>query len=412
MSTQNRNCIYKVAVVCLFVLSPVKLSAQIADLITDYVTECITDYVTEQFNSYINSSWDEIITEGAIDAIIEKSRELKDFEIRKDGLTDLLQSSPYSSNGDINVKVLFESIPLNVKTEFYKNTHSTKEVPLSFLGGGFVKVRSAAYSIRFLENVFSQQLLDSISCFHELDLKGPIKSDFDKNRRLVPLFNNHPGAVRIYANSYNSFFRKDAGHLLYWATCADSVYGKLSKKNKKKFVNANELIFEDGKVLYNGQTIAQYDLYKSTFVVMDVNLLNFYPKGNSTYKVHNTAYTTDVLGRVVEIDFFLSQNKVKKFKNPIKFEHICKAVDVENEENFYFEVLEKYNIDPSLAFAIPVDWSKEEKKKVKLFHKMLKRKLKEQEGLKVNIKLEYGNTVLRSPVSIKSTFGGETFKLY
>lgn len=420
MSTRNSSCICRVVVICLFALSPVRLSAQIADLITDYVAGYISDYVTQQFNSYVNSSWDEIISQGAIDAIIEKAGELKNFEITKDGMTDLLQKSPYSHNGDINVAALFNTIPTTVKTEFYKNTHSMKNVPFSALGAGFMNARSVAYidsinrknSISSLEDVLSQQLLDSISCFTELDLTSSIKSDLDENRRLILLFNNHPEIVRIYANSFNSVLRKDTRHLLYWATCADSIYGNLSKKNKKKFVKANTLLFDNNKVLYNGQTIAQYDLYRSTFVMKDVNLLNFYPKGNSMYKVYDTVYKTDVLGRVVEIEFNLSQEKAKKVKTPIKFKHFCKAIDVKNGKNFYSEVLEKYRIAPSLAFAIPIDLDKEEKAKIKLFHKMLKKKLKEQKNLIVNIKLEYGNTVLRKPISIKATYGGETMNLY
>ena len=411
----------KAVVLCLIALSPIRTSAQIVDLITDYVAGCVSDYVADKLDSYLHDSWNEMISQGAQDAIVNKAYELRDFNIDKSKLSYLLNSSRHSSNGDINIKALFQQIPSSIETEFYKSTHTKSNVPFSFLGKGFIgepgreyidSIKSGFF-INELEDVLSQSVLDSLSCFGGEDLKNEIKRNIQENRRLLLLFNNHPSAVRIYANSQKTVLHKDARHLLYWATCADSIYGKLSKSNRKKFVNASEVRFENDRLLYEGNTLARCRDGK-TFVVDDVMMLNFYPKGDSEYRITGkTAYRTDVFGRVVEIDFLLSRGeKNEKVKNPIKFKHVCKAMGVKPGKELYTYLLEKYRIAPSLAFAVPMDVDDAVKKNIQIFHKALKKKLKKENWLKVGIVIEYDRSVSRTPSSITVKFGNETMCLY
>ena len=83
----------KAVVLCLIALSPIRTSAQIVDLITDYVAGCVSDYVADKLNSYLHDSWNEMISQGAQDAIVNKAYELRDFNIDKSKLSYLLNSS-------------------------------------------------------------------------------------------------------------------------------------------------------------------------------------------------------------------------------------------------------------------------------------------------------------------------------
>lgn len=156
---------------------------------------------------------------------------------------------------------------------------------------------------KFLPNISSKQIL--------ID-------DLLQKPQLTKLLQKNPTLIKNYAQCINSQSRTDISRLRYLNYYADS-YADACLFSKGKYLRANDLQFIDNKqgntIIKNATTGEDLGIIVDDVIHITNNhsLLNMRLMKNMKYKVDNSIFTTDKLGRPIEV----KTNIAPKFKNTI-----------------------------------------------------------------------------------------------
>jgi hypothetical protein len=403
--------------ICFFISSQ-QAGAQIIDIISDYVTDKITERVTNYISNAASSFWDGMVESDARSSIEEKAKELKDYDIQKTSLNNLIVNNKYTDKENFSSANVINPIPSGIQNSFGKRIKAFGNTRLSAIGDGLVGDAMRFYSdsvmqtihYRSLEDVLSQTALDSVNILGIP--KESLLSDINKDSRLAVLFNNHPQIIRVYANSISTVYKSDLAHLYYWGVVADSHRKNLPKKSRLmnprfiQFVQSGQLL----TLTNNNEELGTFDISQQLITVYSTDLLNYMPKENLKYVYNGTYFSTDELGRVKDINFPLNKNSKKGAKNKIKYKLICNSQGITQGQELYSLILKPFKESPMLGGAIPLSSSDNVKQQNKLLKKSAKSALKMNENVRAEIKIEY-NSALNTPslVQLQIDENGQTF---
>ena len=200
------------------------------------------------------------------------------------------------------------------------------------------------------------------------------------NQKITYILNNHPEAVRIYANTISvPKLRKEPRHLLYWSTQADSHRNFL--KTKKPLVNPRSLLFkqtEAGIEIMDGSNLLAI-LNGNILEVTDINILNFNGRPNTIYVFNNNKWTTDDYGRVIKAEQQCSKDLKKKSKQKsiLSRKSICGLLGDKNTTEVLFLNSTEYGAPEVLLNAVGYDKSKTNKQNLKISQKGDKKEINE-----------------------------------
>lgn len=155
----------------------------------------------------------------------------------------------------------------------------------------------------------------------DISSKQILVDDLLQKPQLAELFQKNPTLVKNYAQCVNSKLRTDISKLRYLNYYADS-YADACLFSKSKYLRASNLQFIDDKqgntIIKNAITGENLGLIVDDVIQITSNhsLLNMRLMKNMKYKVDNSIFTTDKLGRPIEVKASISP----KFKNTIIYD--------------------------------------------------------------------------------------------
>ncbi|WP_285819491.1 hypothetical protein [Bacteroides acidifaciens] len=292
--------------------------AQIVDWIIDQAAQSIVNEAEKQLGEIGNSLWNSIIESEAKASITKKANKLKDIEIDRTKELKLLEKYK-----DIPIYRYSEMYPLMFsKTESYLNPLNNIEI--SKLGNGVVmntlqamqdSIRNAITTTQ-LSELLTKQALDSLCIMENSEyLNKLLLDDINHSRAIAILLNNHPEAVRVYANLSKTEFRRKILHLYYWAVAADAHRRCLSKKRKLINPRNVKIVQSDSMflIIYKGEEYGA--ILGNKIVCKNINLLNLCNVPNTQYHYNNMMYETDALGRVVRAEQQVNRDYKGKCKD-------------------------------------------------------------------------------------------------
>lgn len=417
MTSRNNTRLILSALLCF--LLPRTSQAQIIDWMADQVK----NYVVGQVNSVLNSTtnnlgsfgtmlWDGIVEAGAVSEVTDKAKELANFETSTTELYNVPMK--YGMSGD---RSDFSTI-YKVQNSFMRSViFSQKGLHLSTLGKGavgnlgksIVASVNEANKIESLESVLDKSVRDSVALFVPAypNIKEMLLNDLHQHNEMIIILNNHPEAVRVYANSMEmEGLRTSPEHLLYWSVQADR-HRELLPQKKANLPDPRMLVFKksglETHINYNGTTLGIITP-EGTIRCQTLDLLNFCAKPNTKYEFLNQKYQTDNLGRVVII--IQQQNESTKGKCKIKTK--LKPTDfapiqaTEAIAQLYQPASPKYQGAPVLLNAYYYEKTKNNKQVLKEVKKAEKMLWKTFGSVVLNTTLSYseGMTI---PYAIKIT---------
>lgn len=393
----------KKTLICIFLLSPIHTDAQIVDLIGEYVADYIVGEVKGYLNNAASNFWDSCVENQARSSITEKAKELQDFQTNQSYISHILATSSLTKGQYFVPNELLSPIESGINKQFMEALYSLNNQKMGTLGNGKLLMWTTAYKDSLvnktnyskLEDALSKEVLDSIMAFVEPRHLNSVLHDINKDKRLVSLFNNHPQSVRAYMNLSQTTLKGDLSYLYYWSVTADSHRERFSKKLKAKLINPRQIKFVEYKGdvnLYIGNSlIGSIDAVKNQINILSADLLNLQLKENVTYKYGETEFKTDMFGRIVLVTFPLDKSDKKIAKTTIKYKEICKSVGIRKGHDLYSLIMKPYKETPSIAFAVPIDKTKNFKQQLKALKKEAKRQLKGESSAKLLLSIDYND---------------------
>lgn len=298
------------------------------------------------------------------------------------------------NNGSSNISSTIENI---LKNKTYSFLNSTNNVKLMNLGNNIVRDASSIYidSIKeerkysSLENILNKEIMAMLEKEAQ-EIKDTLLNDINEDGRLALLLNRHQETLPVYLNSFTTQERNNLNHLLYWGIIADS--------NKRLFPK-NEII--DGRTLkfkttHNGVEIISNNIIigiiknKTEIECKSFELLNLIPYGNKKYIVGANSYTTDILGRINQVNVSLSRNIAKnKFKKQLKEKDIIKAQQQNINDMAFYLIPKEYGGISCYMNILPIEKNKINKKNIKGYKKGIKETLKSHNYINISITISY-----------------------
>ncbi len=366
--------------------------------ITDYIIDEISNKVSSYISNAASNFWDSMVESDARNSIIEQSKELRNYNIEETQLDNLYSSSNFSRESVAGTEII-TSIPNRISSNFWDEINSVSHIKLTTLGNGLINDAVKNYKdsitnsmrINSLEKVLAKSVIDEIASITITGFRDTLLNDINHENRLALLLNNHPEVLKVYANSFNTNLRNNLAHLYYWGVRADSHKDKLPKKNK--IINPREIIFEDYganiRLLYHDNVIGVFYAPNNDYDIRSELLLDLLPQSNCIYNLGHTRFTTDILGRVVSIDFLLNKKSKVVSKGTVNYKKLCLALNVEKGQDLYSLLLKGYKESPSAAFAIKIEDIESFKVPLKVFKKKAKEILKSSENAVASIVIRY-----------------------
>ncbi|WP_418213047.1 hypothetical protein [Bacteroides difficilis] len=351
--------------------------AQIVDWIIDQAAQSIVSAAEEQLSGIGNSLWNSIVESEAKSSITANANKLKDLKIDRTKELELL-----GKYKNVSIYQYNEMYPLMYsKMKSYLNPLSN--IKVAALGNGAIIAASQtmqdsikkATTVTQLSELVTKQVLDSLYVMENSDhLNRLLFDDINRSRAIAILLNNHPNAVRVYANLSKTELCGQLQQLYYWSVTADSHKEGLPKKNKLikpryiEFVQSDSLVL----IVYNGEEYGAISGNK--IICKNIDLLNLCSMPNTQYYYNNMMYKTDALGRVIEVVQQVSHAYKGKCKDrgTVKSKDCAKFKYSNLYNKFYSLGLQKYqspDCNINTIYLKKDDTFKKNKKQVKLLLK-------------------------------------------
>lgn len=243
-----------------------------------------------------------------------------------------------------------------------------------------------------------KEVLDGnlITQIEELDIEGvkdTLLYDINRNRKIALLLNRYPEILQVYSNSFSSNMRTMPEHLLYWGVTADSHRGLFPKSyiiegKDVKFESTNNI----SNIVYNNNIIGRITS-ETDIECENIDLLNLIPNSEKRYKIGNSLYETDKLGRVINVyaQIQKSDKGKSKLKNQLKIKSILAAKQSGIDEMALYLVPKEYGGTSSYLNIVSVLKNNDNKKAVKSCLKYLKQELKQHGYVSFSASLHYCN---------------------
>lgn len=247
---------------------------------------------------------------------------------------------------------IYNLIETEIKAKSYSFLNKTNNMRLAELGAKSVYNKFYAYidSLKERCRFYSfKEVLDGnlITRIEELDIEGvkdTLLYDINRNRKIALLLNRYPEILQVYSNSFSSNMRTMPEHLLYWGVTADSHRGLFPKSyiiegKDVKFESTNNI----SNIVYNNNIIGRITS-ETDIECENIDLLNLIPYSEKRYKIGNSLYETDKLGRVINVyaQIQKSDKGKSKLKNQLKIKSILAAKQSGTDEMALYLVPKKY----------------------------------------------------------------------
>lgn len=296
---------------------------------------------------------------------------------------------------------IYNLIETEIKAKSYSFLNKTNNMRLAELGAKSVYNKFYAYidSLKERCRFYSfKEVLDGnlITQIEELDIEGvkdTLLYDINRNRKIALLLNRYPEILQVYSNSFSSNMRTMPEHLLYWGVTADSHRGLFPKSyiiegKDVKFESTNNI----SNIVYNNNIIGRITS-ETDIECENIDLLNLIPNSEKRYKIGNSLYETDKLGRVINVyaQIQKSDKGKSKLKNQLKIKSILAAKQSEIDEMALYLVPKEYGGTSSYLNIVSVLKNNDNKKAVKSCLKYLKQELKQHGYVSFSASLHYCN---------------------
>lgn len=296
---------------------------------------------------------------------------------------------------------IYNLIETEIKAKSYSFLNKTNNMRLAELGAKSVYNKFYAYidSLKERCRFYSfKEALDGnlITRIEELDIEGvkdTLLYDINRNRKIALLLNRYPEILQVYSNSFSSNMRTMPEHLLYWGVTADSHRGLFPKSyiiegKDVKFESTNNI----SNIVYNNNIIGRITS-ETDIECENIDLLNLIPYSEKRYKIGNSLYETDKLGRVINVyaQIQKSDKGKSKLKNQLKIKSILAAKQSGTDEMALYLVPKKYGGTSSYLNIVSVLKNNDNKKAVKSCLKYLKQELKQHGYVSFSASLHYCN---------------------
>ena len=316
---------------------------------------------------------------------------------------------------------IYNLIETEIKAKSYSFLNKTNNMRLAELGAKSVYNKFYAYidSLKEGGRFYSfKEVLDGnlITRIEELDIKGvkdTLLYDINRNRKIALLLNRYPEILQVYSNSFSSNMRTMPEHLLYWGVTADSHRGLFPKsyiiKGKDvKFESTNNI----SNIVYNNNIIGRITS-ETDIECENIDLLNLIPYSEKRYKIGNSLYETDKLGRVINVyaQIQKSDKGKSKLKNQLKIKSILAAKQSGTDEMALYLVPKEYDGTSSYLNIVSVLKNNDNKKAVKSCLKYLKQELKQHGYVSFSASLHYCNAS-PYPNTIKLNVAKNTWSIF
>ncbi|MBD5277545.1 MAG: hypothetical protein HDS30_07850 [Bacteroides sp.] len=280
----------------------------------------ITNYNANNLGSFGTYLWDFVVNSTCESDLNDKAKEFEKFEIDR----SFLDRVPHKYPNYKSFWTSYSSIPTQLYSHANAYYHLGKNISFQDIAGSKFNQYAVAYidslnsmrKIESLDKVLSNCVLDTLLnlSFYE-GLQDSLFNDINLHSRLAVLLNNHPEAVRVYANSLHApSLRAQPKHLLFWAVKADSHKNFLLKK--QTLINPRSLKFVQRGTsidIMDGQNVIAH-IDDDNISVIDINILNLSGRPNTIYTFANNTWVTDKYGRVVQATQSCDINSKKKCK--------------------------------------------------------------------------------------------------
>lgn len=296
---------------------------------------------------------------------------------------------------------IYNLIETEIKAKSYSFLNKTNNMRLAELGAKSVYNKFYAYidSLKEKCRFYSfKEVLDGnlITQIEELDIEGvkdTLLYDINRNRKIALLLNRYPEILQVYSNSFSSNMRTMPEHLLYWGVTADSHRGLFPKSyiiegKDVKFESTNNI----SNIVYNNNIIGRITS-ETDIECENIDLLNLIPNSEKRYKIGNSLYETDKLGRVINVyaQIQKSDKGKSKLKNQLKIKSILAAKQSGIDEMALYLVPKEYGGTSSYLNIVSVLKNNDNKKAVKSCLKYLKQELKQHGYVSFSASLHYCN---------------------
>lgn len=296
---------------------------------------------------------------------------------------------------------IYNLIETEIKAKSYSFLNKTNNMRLAELGAKSVYNKFYAYidSLKERCRFYSfKEVLDGnlITQIEELDIEGvkdTLLYDINRNRKIALLLNRYPEILQVYSNSFSSNMRTMPEHLLYWGVTADSHRGLFPKSyiiegKDVKFESTNNI----SNIVYNNNIIGRITS-ETDIECENIDLLNLIPYSEKRYKIGNSLYETDKLGRVINVyaQIQKSDKGKSKLKNQLKIKSILAAKQSGIDEMALYLVPKEYGGTSSYLNIVSVLKNNDNKKAVKSCLKYLKQELKQHGYVSFSASLHYCN---------------------
>ena len=296
---------------------------------------------------------------------------------------------------------IYNLIETEIKAKSYSFLNKTNNMRLAELGAKSVYNKFYAYidSLKERCRFYSfKEVLDGnlITQIEELDIEGvkdTLLYDINRNRKIALLLNRYPEILQVYSNSFSSNMRTMPEHLLYWGVTADSHRGLFPKSyiiegKDVKFESTNNI----SNIVYNNNIIGRITS-ETDIECENIDLLNLIPNSEKRYKIGNSLYETDKLGRVINVyaQIQKSDKGKSRLKNQLKIKSILAAKQSGIDEMALYLVPKEYGGTSSYLNIVSVLKNNDNKKAVKSCLKYLKQELKQHGYVSFSARLHYCN---------------------
>lgn len=381
---------------CLLMMST-NAQSQIIDWIIDQAAQSIVNEAESQLSGMGNTLWNSIIESNAKSSVENKAKTFKDIPIDRSKEAELAMR--YKNMTLCEYPGMYAVMLNNINA--YLNP--LKNIKMSVLGDGTVMRASQLMQdsinnsivVKQLSEIMIQQVLDSLSVMEDSkQLSELLLDDINYSKAIAVFLNNHPEAVRVYANSSKTELRGNLSHLYYWSVGADAHKEYLSKKKNKlinprfvKFVQSNDEV-----IIYYGNRYCG-KIKGNEISCNTIDLLNLCGAPNMEYYYGNMVYRTDAIGRVVQsLQVIENQYKSKcKEKGSIKSKYFAKFKSNESFNHTYGLGLKKYqspDCNMNTIYMRKDEHFKKHKKMIKLIQKKIG---KSQSKYVLETKLNYND---------------------
>lgn len=375
-------------------------------------------YVLLQMSYPVKAQWAGIvkwlIEEGAESERNDILKQIADIQFDTSKLNKLSDEAHRRNIIGPNINLddvqLYHLIEEEIKAKSHSFLNKMNNIKLADLGGRSIYNKLYAYidslkaSNRFysLEKILDENLIGQIKEIKIEGMRDTLLHDINRNREIALLLNRHPEILQVYSNSFFIKERIEPKHLLYWGVIAGShkeLFPKsyIIKGSDVKFESMNNVT----NIVYNNNIIGRITS-EADIECENIDLLNLIPYSNKRYKIGNSLYETDKLGRITSVYAQIQQSdkNKSKLKNQLKVKNILAAKQNKTKNTAFYLIPKEYSGTSSYLNVIPILKSNDNKKAVKSCLKYLKQELKRHGSVLYSVSLSYCDA-LPYPYTIK-----------